>query len=265
MTAPLAADFALARMTFHRRVIYKGNWLFTVIVGGAGLLASLALWEHVLADRTLGGYDWDGMRAYLVIGYFSMTITVGAGDWPMATRILDGMVAVDLTKPIGFQRARASEYIGGLFATAPMAAVAIGGAALIAGVPGPATPLAGVLTLVSVALAFPLSFGVVYLSILSCFWTKRFQGVMWARNSIIMFFSGMLVPIALFPGWLGVITWSLPFAHFTTTPASIYLGRVDTAGALGLLAAQAAWVVCLWWISRLLFRHAVRTVTIHGG
>lgn len=260
-----SVDLALARATFLRRVAYKGNWLFTVIVGGAGLLASLALWEHVLADGDLAGYDWHGMRAYLVIGYFAMTLTVGAGDWLIATRILDGLVAIDLTKPIDFQRARAVEFIGGLFATIPGAAVAIGAAAALSGLPAPVSPLAGALTGLSLALTFPLSFGVIYLGVLTCFWTRRYMGVLWARDSIILFLSGMLVPVALFPDWLEVVAWSLPFVHFTTTPSSIYLGRVDTAGSLGLLSLQAAWVIGLWWLGRLVWSRAIRKVTIHGG
>ncbi|THV38530.1 ABC transporter permease [Glycomyces buryatensis] len=258
-------DLALARVTFLRRIAYRGNWIFTVVIGGAGLLASLALWESLLADGAVGGYDWYAMRGYLIIGYFSMTVTVGSGDWLIAQRILDGLVAVDLTKPVDFQRARAAEFIGGLFATLPGALFAIGAAALIAGIPAPASPLAGALTLVSIALVFPLSFGVIYLGTLACFWTRRFLGIVWARDSVLMFFSGMLVPVALFPDWLKVIAWALPFVHFTTTPASIYLGRVSELGALGLLAAEAAWAIALWWLARLIWNHAVKKVTIHGG
>jgi ABC-2 type transport system permease protein len=88
---------------------------------------------------------------------------------------------------------------------------------------------------------------------------------MWAREALLAFFSGMMIPLALMPVWLQTIAWALPFAHVTTTPSSIYLGRVDTAGALGLIAAELAWVVGLWWFARLLWRHAVKKVTIHGG
>jgi ABC-2 type transport system permease protein len=116
-----------------------------------------------------------------------------------------------------------------------------------------------------VLLVFPLAFGIGYLSILLCFWTRRYLGVKWAKEAFVSFFSGMMVPLALMPGWLQTLSWALPFPHFTTTPASIYLGRVDTAGALGLIAAEAAWVVAMWIGARLIWRRAVKKVTIHGG
>jgi ABC-2 type transport system permease protein len=82
---------------------------------------------------------------------------------------------------------------------------------------------------------------------------------------MVAFFSGMLIPLSLMPSWLQGLSWAMPFVHFTTTPASIYLGRVDTAGALGLIAAQTAWAVGLWVIARLLWWRLVKKVTIHGG
>jgi ABC-2 type transport system permease protein len=261
----LAVDVALARLTFRRRVAYRFNWLFTVVIGGGGMLASLALWEHLLADGALAGYDWNAMRAYLIIAYVTMTVAIGGADVDVADRILDGLVAIDLTKPVDFQRARAAEYIGSVIAALPGALFGVAAAALLVGFPAPATPLAGALTAVSLLLSLPLSFGVVFLGVITCFWVRRYLGIMWAREAVTMFFSGMLIPLSFFPEPLRILAWCLPFAHFTTTPTGIYLGRYDTLASLGLLAAQAAWVAALWWLARLLWRGAVRQVTVHGG
>jgi ABC-2 type transport system permease protein len=261
----IAVDVALARLTFRRRVAYRVNWLFTVVIGGGGMLASLVLWEHLLAGGSMAGYDWNAMRAYLILGFVTMTVAIGGADMDIADRILDGLVAIDLTKPVDFQRARAAEYIGSVLAAVPGALFGVAAAALFVGFPAPATPMAGVLTAVSLVLALPLSFCVVFLGVITCFWVRRYLGIMWAREAVTMFFSGMLVPLAFFPEPLRIIAWCLPFAHFTTTPTGIYLGRYDTAASLGLLAAQAAWVAALWWSARFLWRRAVRQVTVHGG
>nr|WP_277605383.1 ABC-2 family transporter protein [Glycomyces sp. L485] len=225
----------------------------------------MALWRHLLGDGTLAGYDWDAMRAYQIISFITATMAFGAADWYIADRILDGMVAIDLTKPVDFQRARAAEFIGSMLATVPTAVVGGVGAWLLFAPPGPVSPLAGALTIVSVLLIFPLVFEVVYLSVMVCFWTKRYLGIMWAREALMSFFAGMMIPLAFMPEWLRAIAWATPFPHYTTTPTDIYLGRVDTLGALGLIAAQAAWVVVLWVGARLLWRYAVKRVTVHGG
>lgn len=265
MTYPLAAERALAVISFKGQMAHKFNWLIGVILGGGSLLVGMALWRHLLDDGSMAGYDWEAMRAYIVISFVTITLAYGGAHGQVAERILDGMVAIDLTRPVDFQRARAAEYIGSMIASLPTAAIGSVGAWLLFTPPAPASPLAGALTAVSILLLFPLSFEVVYLSVLACFWTHRYGTIMFARESLVAFFSGVTIPLALMPSWLQALAWCLPFPHFTTTPSSIYLGRVDTLGALGLIAAEAAWVIGLWVAARVLWRHAVKQVTIHGG
>ena len=179
----------------------------------------------------------------------------------MANRILDGLVAIDMTKPVDFQRARAAEYIGGALSVLPTAVLGAVAAWLLFTPQPPVSPLAAV----GLLLIFPLAFGIGYLSVLVCFWTRRYLVIQWAKDGFVAFFSGMMVPLALMPGWLQALAWCLPLPHFTTTPASICLGRVGILGALGLIAAQAAWGVVMWLGARLIWRHAIKKVTIHGG
>ncbi|MQM26840.1 ABC transporter permease [Glycomyces albidus] len=265
MSHTTAVDRALIVISFKRRLAYKSGWVFGLALGGGAMLISMAMWHNLLGTGSLSGYDWESMRAYLIIGFIAATMVFGASDFTIADRILDGHIAVDMTKPVDFQRARGAEYIGSMISTAPTAAVGVLGAWLLFDPPGPATPVAGVLTAVSFLLLFPLAFGITYLSILVCFWTKRYLGIMWLREALLSFFSGMMIPLAFMPGWLQAVSWALPFPHFTATPAAIYLGQVDVPGALGLIAAEAAWVVGLWFAGRLVFRFAVRKVTVHGG
>jgi ABC-2 type transport system permease protein len=260
-----SVDVALATIAFKRKIAYKGTWFFSVLFGGWALLAGMAVWSNLIGNGELGGFDWQSMKAYLIIGFLTSTLAWAGSDWEMANRILDGLVAVDLTKPIDFQRARAGEYIGGMLASVPAAILGTTLAILIFRPAGPVSPLAAVLTALSVLFIFPLAFCINYLAVLSCFVTQRFLGVQWAKDSMLGFFSGLMVPIAFMPVWLQAVAWSLPFVHFTTTPASIYLGRVDTAGALGLIGIEAAWALGLWVIGRLIWNQLVKKVTVHGG
>ncbi|MFG3341502.1 ABC transporter permease [Glycomyces sp. NPDC048151] len=260
-----SVDVAFARVALKRKLAYKSTWLFSVLFGGWALLAGLAVWSHLIGDGEVGGFDWPSMKAYLIIGFLTTTLAWAGAEWDMANRILDGLVAIDLTKPVDFQRARAAEYIGGMLASVPAAVLGTVIAVAVFKPAGPASPLAAVLTAVSVLFIFPLAFCISYLAVLCCFATQRFLGIQWAKDSMVAFFSGMMIPIALMPAWLQVTAWAMPFVHFTTTPASIYLGRVDTAGALGLIAAEAAWTVGLWVLARLIWRQLVKKVTIHGG
>jgi ABC-2 type transport system permease protein len=265
MSHSLAVDRALVVIAFKRRLAYKAHWFFALAIGGGSMLVAMVMWQNLIGNGTLAGYDWESMRAYTIIGFMAATMVFGAADWIIADRILDGQIAVDLTKPVDFQRARAAEYVGSMISTIPTVVMGVLGASLLFDPPGPATPAAGLLTAVSFVLLFPLAFGLTYLSTLVCFWTKRYMGIMWLREALLSFFSGLMIPLAFMPGWLQAVSWALPFPHFTATPAAIYLGQVDVAGALGLIAAEAAWAVGLWFAGRLVFRIAVRKVTVHGG
>ena len=77
--------------------------------------------------------------------------------------------------------------------------------------------------------------------------------------------SGALVPIWFFPDWaIGLLAWS-PFAAATSTPVSVYVGRIPPDAALGALALQAAWLVILLGLAGLLWGRARDRVIVQGG
>jgi ABC-2 type transport system permease protein len=259
-------DVALTVIAFKRRAAYKTQWFVGSLIGGTELLTSLALWAAVLAERgEVGGYDWDAMRTYYVLAFVTAAIAFGGTEGLAAQRILDGMVAIDLLKPVDFQRARAAEYTGSILGNLPTLGVGLAVSILFLDPLPPVSAAAGALALVSVLLIVPLAFGLMFLSVMLCFWTRSYHGVMWSRRTITAFFSGLMVPLALMPAALQSVVGWLPFVHIATTPSNIYLGRVDTTGALGLVALEAAWCVALWLLGRVLWNRAVKVVTVHGG
>jgi len=73
------------------------------------------------------------------------------------------------------------------------------------------------------------------------------------------FFSGLVIPLALFPGWAqGFLLWQ-PFAGLADIPFRLYSGALVGGMALQGLASQALWVVLLtllgrWWLNRVMAR-----------
>ncbi|HEX2143957.1 MAG TPA: ABC-2 family transporter protein [Glycomyces sp.] len=262
----LAVDFALLVISFKRRAAYRTQWLVGSLVSGTELLTALALWSAVLAERgQVGGYDWDAMRTYYVIAFVTAAVAFGGTEGIAAQRILDGMVAIDLLKPVDFQRARAAEYTGSILGNLPTLGIGLTVSALFLDPLPPASFAAGALSVASVLLIIPLAFGLMFLSIMLCFWTRSYHGVLWSRRTITAFFSGAMIPLALMPDAVQAVAAWLPFVHITTTPSNIYLGRVDTMEAIGLVALEVAWCVALWLLGRVLWSRAVKVVTVHGG
>jgi ABC-2 type transport system permease protein len=78
-----------------------------------------------------------------------------------------------------------------------------------------------------------------------------------------MFFSGMVLPLVVFPGWLGGLSRVLPWAALIQVPADVFLGKGPNL--LDAYALQVAWALTLIGGGRLLTRATRRKLVIHGG
>lgn len=256
---------ALVRAVALSVLAYRANFLLGLGAVFFQLVALLAVWRVVLSQSSVEGFTWPQMRAYLLVAFAAGTLVSLVGDFRMAFRIQSGLVALDLVKPIDYQRARFAEMLGGVWIE--LVVIAVVGAGTIAVTGGVDTPAGPALALfgVSMLLLVPLKFIIVYASTLACFWTQSFIGVQWARLAVMNLLSGALIPLAYLPHWLATVAQWSPFAGLTSTPALIFIGRVGVRDGLVLVAVQLAWVVVLWFGARLLWRVAVRRLTVNGG
>jgi ABC-2 type transport system permease protein len=71
-----------------------------------------------------------------------------------------------------------------------------------------------------------------------------------------------MLPLVLFPGWLGALAQALPWAAMVQVPADVFLGKRDLLGAL---AFQGMWVAVLLGAGALATRYARHKVVIQGG
>jgi ABC-2 type transport system permease protein len=256
---------ALTRATARAALTYRFNLLLGLGGVTVQLIALLAVWRVVLDQQAVHGFTWPQMRAYLLVAFAAGTLVSVLGDFRMAFRILDGDVALDLVKPIDFQKARLAEAIGGLWIEVIIIGVVVSVMlALGGGIDTPAGP-ALALFAASMLLLVPLKFLIVYVSTLACFWTQNFIGVQWARLAVVNLLSGALIPLVYLPHWLATVAQWSPFAGLTSTPALIFLGRVDLRQGLVLVAVQLGWILALWFFARLVWQAALRRLTVNGG
>jgi len=263
MTA--APYVALTRAMIRSALRYRMNFFMGMFGMVFQLVALLAVWRVLRAGGPVGGFTWEQMRPYLLIGFTCGMLVSSFTDWRMAYRIVDGTVSLDLVKPVDYQWARLAEIVGGIVIELVLAAVLW---VAVVAIGGPvALPPPGLLTLflLSMVLVVPLKFLITYAAALGCFWTHYYNGIRWTQQAVVGLLSGMMIPIAMFPGWLATAAAWLPFAGVASTPGLIFTGRVDAAEALRLVAVQAGWVLVLWFGARLAFRGAVKQLTVHGG
>ncbi|WP_381798162.1 ABC transporter permease [Streptomyces niveus] len=238
------------------------NTVFGFIVA----YAYTALWDQ---RPNLGGYDLSQALTYVWLGQaLLMTCAMMGGGFEdeLMERIRSGDIAIDLYRPADLQLwwlagdlGRAAFHLMGR-GIVPMA---LGALAFDLALPG--SPLTWLAFLLSVFLGVVVSFSVRFLVALSAFWLMDGAGVGQITFLVGLFFSGMLLPLTLFPGLLGEIARVLPWSSLLQVPADVFLGRHTGWGLLGAFAFQAGWALALLTLGRLVQSVATRRVVVQGG
>ncbi|WP_010268446.1 ABC transporter permease [Paenibacillus senegalensis] len=258
---------SLAKITMQHAIAYRFTYFISLIGNLIFILTMFFLWRAIFDGREeLSGFTWEQMKAYIFITFLSNSLISWYSETRIAKKIISGEVAMDLLKPISFQKARAAETIGSSIMEGCISAVMIFIILLLtSGIILPGSWMSAAMFIISLLASLLIKFCIVYISSLICFWSTNGIGIAWMRAAITNFFSGALVPLAFFPGWLEKLSLLLPFQGIVYIPASIYLGRLEGMQALQNVGLQLLWVVVLWLAAKLMWNWAVRQVTINGG
>ena len=114
-------------------------------------------------------------------------------------------------------------------------------------------------------LAVVVSFAIRFLVASTAFWLLDQSGVKVMSGAFAIFFSGMMLPLVLFPGWLGTVANALPWASYVQVPADIWLGKHEGTDLLAALGFQVMWAVVLLAACQGVLRLATRKVVVQGG
>ncbi|MFI1397751.1 ABC transporter permease [Streptomyces sp. NPDC020681] len=261
---------AVAAGGFRRHATYRmatAAGVFTNTVFGFILSYTyIALWDQ---RPQLGGYDMAEALAYVWIGQALLATAglMGGGfEDELIERIKTGDIAIDLYRPVDLQLWWFSANLGrAAFHLLGRGVVPMAIGALAFDLALPSNPLTWPAFLLSVALGVTVSFAIWYLVALSAFWLMDGAGtaqIAWLAG---MFFSGMLLPLTVFPGALGEVARALPWASMLQVPADVFLEKRTGWGLVQAYGFQAGWAVVLLAAGRLLQSAATRRVVVQGG
>jgi viologen exporter family transport system permease protein len=265
----LAVYGAVAAYSFRRYSTYRiatAAGAFTNTVFGFIMAYTyIALWSQ---RPDLGGYDVTDAVTYVWLGQsMLMTLALFGGGFPdeFAERIRTGAVAVDLYRPTDLQLWWLAGDLG-------RAAFHLLGRGILPTVVGalafdlrfPADLVTWLAFLLAVSLAVVVSFAIRFMLGLTGFWLLDSRGVEQLAGVLTLFLSGMLLPLVVFPGWLGEVALVLPWAAMLQVPADIFLGKRE-GEEIAALAFQAGWAAVLLLAGRVVMLRAVRKVVVQGG
>jgi ABC-2 type transport system permease protein len=261
---------AVATRAFRRYSTYTAATLAGIftnsVFGVIYSFAYLALWNQ---NQDAGGYDATDAVTYVWLGQaLLMTVALWGGGTTddLAERIRTGDVAIDLYRPVGLL----GWYLAGDLGRATYHLLTRGVAPTFVGIllfdiRMPAGPVAAVAFLVSLPLAVTVSFALRFLVASTAFWLLDASGPRVLSGALALFFSGMVLPLVLFPGWLGTLAMTLPWSAIIQVPNDLWLGQYPGVAALAAIGFQLAWALALLACCALVLRAATRKVVLQGG
>ena len=186
-------------------------------------------------------------------------------DGEIAGKIQNGNVAYELLRPsdlynLWFAREIANRVAPVLLRATPMFIVAT-----LAGWlhwPGPANLAAVVVSLLAATL---LSSAICLLMTISMFWTTSGRGINVVLSPLMFLFSGLVVPIPLFPEFFQAVFRTLPFIGLIDLPIRLFVEHLSAEAAVGVLVYQLLWTAGLILAGKLLLQQGLRRLVVQGG
>jgi ABC-2 type transport system permease protein len=261
---------SIALRAFRRYSTYRAATMagiFTSLVFGfISAFTYAALWD---ARPHVGGYE---LKDAITFAWLAQSIgLVGAlfgGGFrdELSERIRNGDVAIDLYRPVDLQAWWLASDLGrAAFQVLSRGLVPTVAGGLIFQIAFPTSVLTWLAFLAALLLGAVVCFSINYLFVLTTFWLMDSRGVMQLSTVLAAFFSGMLLPINVFPGWFGELARVLPWSAALQIPIDVYLEKYQGAELLQPLGFQLIWAVVLWAAGLALTSLATRRVVVQGG
>lgn len=223
-------------------------------------------------NSVINGFSFYDMILYMITSFF-FTFVMGSGDtsYDIATDIREGTIANTLTKPVSYRLRHLFTYFG-VF-TLDYAVVIIPFLTVVYGIfLGTGLLKVSALTFaINVVLFIIFSFiaglvnnAISYFVGLMVFYTDHLFGLNMARNAIQGFLGGQMVPLS-YMGMLGVIFSFTPFAFMNSIPVLVIMGKVEFLQSLLYILIALAWIFAIELANHLIFKHAIKKLTVQGG
>ena len=250
---------ALSIIGFKIALKYKFNILFFVVLAPLSLLVWYYLWKSIF--EYTGSTVIQGFTLVQMTGYFVLSMIVGMFTWSeidkwMEQDIRTGHITTWILKPLSyFSQAMFLEFgiTWMVFMLQTIPVIIIGFVFFSLEI----APLLNILGFViSLFLAFFLTFNFTFLIGLTSFWMKNITGIRRLRRILVMFLSGGMIPLTFFPEVFQNIFHFLPFEYMRFVPINIYLGTYTPMTIFLKLGLQCLWILIIYTLIGLIWKKA---------
>ena len=266
----ISAYLAVIRSSFLGMLAYRMRYVTGILTYTLFVSVNYFIWKAIFSTypegSTIHGFQLKDMVTYLAVGWIARSFYFSTIDEDIEELVKSGQISIFLLRPISFHLTMLCQAVGESlfrisFFTIPITVVILA----LFPVSPPVSFDAGLLFLVSSITSFLILAELNFIIGLLSFELQSIQGLNRAKYYLLQLFSGLLMPVAFFPGWFQSIMLALPFRLITAVPMEVYLGKVPQGRIPLLFCEQLFWVAVMWGLAMLLWRRSVRKLTLQGG
>ena len=206
------------------------------------------------------------MTTYVAVSWMARAFYFNNLDREIANEIRDGSVAIQFIRPYNYLFVKLMQGFGeGLFRLLLFMVPGLVVVCLIFPVKLPTDPGGLAAVFVMLVFSFLINTQINMLVGIVAFFVENNEGMLRMKRVLVDLFSGVVVPISFFPGWLAVTMKWLPFQAITYLPSSVFTGRIT--GRRGVARARGSIALvrradhsdhCVW-------RQARQRLFVQGG
>lgn len=259
---------SFTHIAFQKLSIYWLEFWTDIIARFVMMYAMYSLWRTLYQQMPdIFDISVENMTSYGILGML-LPATVGVTGftkWHIARRVREGRLELDLMKPINFVYHMIIQSFGDFtvrFFIVGIVGLLFGYFFLQLIIPD--SFFRAVAFVISVILGYVILLCIdLMLGLLSVI-TLDIRSYNWVMDAVILFASGSLIPLWLFPEAVANILAILPFQAIYFAPLSIYVGTESYAIPTVLLV-QLAWAFILLLVVIWFWSYLQHRITIQGG
>jgi len=239
-----------------------------------GLVMVMALQAFYASGRAGASLPFQAAVNYIWLGQAFLGMLPWNVDRDVMALIRNGNVVFDFVRPLGlygvwFAHALAGRASATMLRAVPLIlAVAFVFPLLgpeVVGLTGPASGAGFIAFLATYLFTVLLSCAVtVFMNALNLIFLSG-EGINAFMTALVTIFSGMVIPLPLFPDALQPLLIAQPFAGLVDFPFRYYTGAFPPSRLLVTLPLQAFWIGCFALAGRALLARAEKRLSIQGG
>ncbi|HEY5119778.1 MAG TPA: ABC-2 family transporter protein [Anaerolineales bacterium] len=255
------------KTTFASMLQYRASLVIWMIGHVLEPLVYLIVWSTVstTGGGSVGDYTTRDFAAYFLVMMLVNHVTYTWIMYEYEYRVREGNLSFALLRPVHPIHADIADNVSSKLITLPFMLLIAFILALIFRPTIAVVPWAAAAFLPALLLAFLLRYLIEWTLALTAFWTTRVGAVNQTYFVAMLFLSGQMAPLSLFPMPIKIAATILPFRWMVSFPVELFLGQLTPIEAAEGILGQVLWVGIAFVLLRMVWRAGVRVYSAVGA